>query len=779
MSFKDYNSLSNCNVKSQVKFPINSETNEGLGQYLIHLFGHKQFKDGQFRIIERVLSKKNTLGLLPTGGGKSLCFQLPASLYLGCCVVVCPIKALMRDHQEELGILGFSGRAEIIDGELNVDQKDEVLNKIRTGKCNFVFISPERFQNEEFRNSISTLSKNDLISYLIIDEVHCLSEWGHDFRVSYLALPNTLFNILKLKMPVIGLTATASFQVLTNIKNELLLNDDDVIYKMENRRDELNYSISLMEHNKTIKIKEDEDKYRTLKENINSYMSSDIMKSKYDAGLVFTMHVNGALGCCDLEKTLKTDLPELKIGIYSGQQPKFWVSEDKDDKSKAWDEYKRSIQQKYKNNDLNLMIATKSFGMGINKQNIRFSIHYGMPSSLESLYQEAGRCGRDGAKAENLVIFSDPPEVAIPNYIFDPSTPIEDIQEFRSKHRYVMSDMINQLFFLFNNKKSLEEETQKCIEIINKLKAEVTLYPSEQEKLYRLFQLGIIDDWTIIKFIGMGTDSKVTFGIKFEQISDDKIIKKMAENLLKEIKKYEKSSSEIKKHELKLEEKIKITDTDTAKYEIVKYLVAWSNDTFFHNRLQSLKTLYECCRDFKNTGPEGFKARIDTYFRVDTVSETISKNMDITHDEATKRLDSLLISDENRLIKKEKVDNIIYTVARFLESYKNNPWLDLLSSMCRLITNSFDNADGQARLYLFIKDARELNDNWNETLTGLLDFAQYLNEQEKEKLSNELCHFITLPKDKDELFLIHKYLNDNTSASKYIKDVNRRIYEMI
>ena len=152
--------------------------------------------------------------------------------------------------------------------------------------------------------------------------------------------------------------------------------------------------------------------------------------------------------------------------------------------------------------------------------------------------------------------------------------------------------------------------------------------------------------------------------------------------------------------------------------------------------------------------------------------------IDINHSEAPKELKTMLV-DKHKVIEKEKINNIIFTITRFLESYRSNPWLDLLSSMCRLITNSFDDADGRDRLYKFISDARKLNDNWNETLIGLLDFAQYLSEKEKEVLSKELCRLIPLPSNKDELFLIHDYLNDNHSASIFMKDINNRIHEMI
>ena len=215
-----------------------------------------------------------------------------------------------------LNKIGFYGRSAFINSETDKWERNNILQRVREGKIHFLIVSPERFQLKYFRETIKQLSNANLLSYIVIDEVHCLSEWGHDFRTSYLALSHTIFSVLKLKNPIISLTATASLTVLENIKTELKLNHDDVIYKMHNSRDELNFHVL-----KTNKV----SKLDTLNQ-IISHKEEEGFFSNNSAGIVFTMHVNGSLGCFPLEQNFKKNHPNIKTGIFSGKQPDYWTS---------------------------------------------------------------------------------------------------------------------------------------------------------------------------------------------------------------------------------------------------------------------------------------------------------------------------------------------------------------------------------------------------------------------------------------------------------------------
>ena len=735
----------------KINNPSSIHKKKALQKLLYQLFGYEDFKDGQLSIMSRIFQQGNTLGLLPTGGGKSLCFQLPSILQLGCTVVISPIKALMRDHVEELNKIGFEQRSAFINSETTKWERQNILERVREGKIHFLTVSPERFQIYEFRETIKQLSNDNLLSYIVIDEVHCLSEWGHDFRTSYLALSHTIFSVLELKNPIISLTATASLTVLENIKAELRLNNDDIIYKMHNSRDELNFKVIETEKdNKFNKL----DKI-VLQKKVEGKLSNDA------SGIVFTPHINWKFGCFPLEQDIKKKYPSLKTGIFCGDQPKKWTSKNNLSPNSNFEDYKNNTQKKFKDNKLALMFATKAFGMGINKSNIYLSVHYCMPSSLESLYQEAGRTGRDGKNAENIILFSDESE-PIPQNIFLQNTNLENLKKYADD---INGGDFKKQLFLSTNTPTKSKCLEDCLRILSFLERQnrntnqITTY--HEQNLYRLFQLGLIYDWTVIDF------HKNIYEVKYKALADIEIIK----NILKEIGKYQKSKSEMEKHKHNLKLIITSGTNVEKKAKLIDYLLQWNYDHFVYNRRQSLKTLYDYCKEFKAKGPEDFKQKIDSYFRLDDKAYTIGQHLELDFSKAPLFLDDFLRTNDE-LIPNEQVNDLIFTLARYLESYENNPWLDLLSSMCRLITKSFDNPDGKARLFHFISEAKKNSKNWKVTLENFLNFSKILNKDEKLLLSQSIEPYL---EDIDELIMLHKYLQDDYSAITYLNKVNNRL----
>ncbi len=752
--FADYNLSQSKNLKNIVIENLDKKR-EALNQILYQLYGYQKFKEGQFYIIENILKQVNTLGLLPTGGGKSLCFQMPSILQLGCCIVVCPIKALMKDHVDELEFFGFKGRAEFISGDKTAKERNAIYDKIRSGKVQFIFISPERMQTEDFRNVLIELDNKTLISYLAIDEVHCLSEWGHDFRPSYLALANTVSSILKLDIPIISLTATASPNVLKNIISELNIKEENVIFRMQNSRPELNYE-----------VQNTKDKSSYLLKNITEMKNLGNLSEK-QAGIVFTMHVNGDLGCFKVEQNIKKSNKDITTGIYCGDEPKNWTKKQINEK---FDNYKVRIQNQYKNNETQLMCATKSFGMGINKPNIRFSIHYGIPSSMEALYQESGRTGRDGETAKNIILFTDEKN-KIPEEIFDPKTNLEDLYLYSTSGRkHEQGDFKNQLFLATNprNNQTITKELENINVLLTKLERNnsnlVELFSEHEVNLYRLLQLGVVKDWQVKDFF------RNIYLVSYEMITDEEI----AINILKQIQKYLRSAPEVEIHKNKIEKIIK-SDSMNKREELIRYLLEWNNDNFLYMRRQSLKTLYDYTKEFKDTGAKEFKRKIENYFKVDGKARAIEQYMDKDYGDTPNHLKEILYKNDN-LIPEDQVKEIIFILARFLESYQNNPWLNLLSSMCRLITKSLDNPDGKVRLYNFITEAKKNSSNWKNTLEKLLDFAKILHDEDKLTLSKVLEPHLD---DNDELIMLHKYLQDDYSAIVYLDKFNKRLEKVI
>ncbi len=337
------------------------------------------FRDGQLSIITSALSRKDTIGLLPTGSGKSICYQLAAILQPSISFVVCPIKSLMYDQKVDLDRILFT-RTNYITSDLSSDQKMRVQMDFGQGKYFIIFISPERFQTKAFRDQLSLINVDKSFAYAVIDEVHCLSEWGHDFRTSYLNLANTIERLAP-ESKYIGLTATASVNVLKDIQNEFKIPKENVKTPPSFTRRELRFDVidDLSQKEKALI-----DLLQHLKTKWNNHAENEKEKK---CGIIFTPHVNGDKGCYYLSSRLTTAL-DMEVRYFAGSVPK--ISGRPVMPNNTFDTLKYSAQTDFKNNIYHLLTATKAFGMGVNKGNVAYTIHYGIPGSMEALYQEAG-----------------------------------------------------------------------------------------------------------------------------------------------------------------------------------------------------------------------------------------------------------------------------------------------------------------------------------------------------------------------------------------------------
>src|SRR5690606_10922169 len=231
-------------------YEVIPQAEKSLTYFLQNIFRKESFREGQLPILNRALQGKSVIGLLPTGGGKSLTYQIASLLQAGVTMVIDPIKSLMQDQYDNLVKNGIDC-CNFINSKLTREEKTIATNQVTESKVLFTFVSPERLQIEEFRLSLQDMYKNNVyFSYCVIDEVHCVSEWGHDFRTSYLSLGRNAIEHCKTKnkqtIPIFGLTATASFDVLSDIERELSINeiDTEAIVRFENtNRTELQYQI--------------------------------------------------------------------------------------------------------------------------------------------------------------------------------------------------------------------------------------------------------------------------------------------------------------------------------------------------------------------------------------------------------------------------------------------------------------------------------------------------------------------------------------------------------
>ena len=683
------------------------------------IFGFDEFRKGQFEIISSAIESHSVLGLLPTGGGKSLCFQTLGAIEFGCTIVVCPITALIRDHVLELQQFGFNQRAAFVSAETAKEQKN-IFHKLEVGSLKFLFLSPEQFQKPEVRQILARLTRNNRVSRFVIDEVHCISEWGHDFRTAYLNLAYTIEKFSP-GTPVLCLTATAAVKVIKDIQIEFKISDDDIVYSMDQSRAELSFKIQ----NTTNKLS---DLQKIL-------ASRDKNKSinKTEAMIIFSTRANDRgteLGVPAISQNVRRVLEDANIGVFTGKKPEHFdlLSELKNISKptkaiKNYNEYKAEVQKQFKANQLDGIVATKAFGMGVNKPNVRLVVHYGMPQSLETLYQEAGRAGRDKKPADCITLFT--PGSNIPEATHSADTTMESLELIQKKIMNSGGDLSLQLFFLTQNSKKVELELQECISELEFLRsfgteglvtvsedlsqrsdpqldgsdaqADELIIAKEKQKnrerlkekiIYRLKQLGFVKDWAVLDFI------KGIYEVEWA----DQDITMLAVSILKMIRKYSEAEDDIAKYS----EKIKGAALEglVAEEALIRVLLEWNYEHFVYQRRQSLKNIYDACNGFENS--DKFKQTIESYFQINKAFSELPSIINLNAKDVPLPIRSIILTNDGNLKSAGKRHQMKINLMKYLEAYSDNPGLNLLSSLLRLADDNFDDPDGMQRFKQYL-----------------------------------------------------------------------------
>ncbi|EJY44270.1 ATP-dependent DNA helicase RecQ [Enterococcus faecium 505] len=355
--------------RSKMARERSGKMNDLLKQY----FGYNEFRPGQKEIIQKVIDQENVLGIMSTGSGKSICYQLPSLLLDGLTVVVSPLISLMKDQVDAANQLGIP--ATFINSSLDGYETARRFQEIDRQQYRLLYIAPERFIMPDFIQAMNRWN----VCMIAIDEAHCISQWGHDFRPSYLQMANQLDQLAN-RPVIVALTATATIQVAADIKRLLKIPDGNHIqtgFERENLR---------------FQVVKDQKK--------EQYLVEYLKINKNQSGIIYAATRKEVDRIYHLLKKFG-----FSIGRYHGG-----LNENE----------RTAMQEAFLYDRLQLIVATNAFGMGINKSNVRFVIHYQIPGSLEAYYQEAGRAGRDGLSSEAILLFA-PQDIQVQKFFIQQS----------------------------------------------------------------------------------------------------------------------------------------------------------------------------------------------------------------------------------------------------------------------------------------------------------------------------------------------------------------------
>ncbi|MGX5629411.1 DNA helicase RecQ [Bacillus thuringiensis] len=387
-------------------------------ELLASYFGYSSFRRGQDETIKNVLDGKDTVCIMPTGGGKSICYQIPALVFEGTTLVISPLISLMKDQVDTLVQNGIS--ATYINSSISIAEANQRIQLAKQGHYKLLYVAPERLDSMEFVDQLIDMK----IPMIAIDEAHCISQWGHDFRPSYLHI-HRILDYLPEKPLVLALTATATLQVRDDICNTLEINKENTIMTTFERE---NLSFSVIKG-----------------QDRNAYLADYIRQNQKESGIIYA-------ATRKVVDQLYEDL--MKAGVSVSKYHAGMSDSDRNEQ-----------QELFLRDEVSVMVATSAFGMGIDKSNIRYVIHYQLPKNMESYYQEAGRAGRDGLDSTCILLYSSQ-DVQVQRFLIDQSTGesrfSNELEKLQNMTDYCHTEQCLQSFILQYFGEEPKEDCGRC-----------------------------------------------------------------------------------------------------------------------------------------------------------------------------------------------------------------------------------------------------------------------------------------------------------------------------
>lgn len=802
--FVPYNYLCPIEAFETEIMPQNIEISS-LKFFLKYLFDFNDFRDGQIEAIRRLLRRKDSIVLLPTGAGKSVIYQLASYIFPGMIVVISPLNSLIEDQIENLSNRYGINNVVSISSENSARevQKQVVAALMSHNSTSLLYISPERLQIPNFRNRIADLLSKNNVCAIAIDEAHCVSEWGHEFRPAYLNIgttARTLFKKNNYVPSILALTGTASDAVLSDVQRDLnITNNDALILPSTFDRSELSFDIvPCSAYQKTFKIASliKTDLPRAFGKNFKDFARR--CGEDTCSGVIFTPlaapRTPSEYDAASLSERLQGMLPELGIGSYYSSVPNGYDEE-------SWKTTVRDFAKRFKDNELNLIVATKAYGMGIDKSNIRFTIHDGIPTSIEQYYQEAGRAGRDRRDSKCILLFSNDHD-ELNKKILNPALTVKELVEcYNNEYKTSTKnsgrdDLSSALFFHIESFAGIDNECSVLMSIIDTImegnphpnsnmtqpllpKKGQTKNEAEREwirALIRLDTLGIITDYTY--------DYAGTFELTFGSFDKESIIRYYRRYV--SIYQKEKAKAEVEKLQKSTE-----SGWDFIKYA-VRVLVEYIYDTIEKSRRAALREMFLLAKDAVTLPEEQrnvfIKKRILQYLALaDREKDLLGAIRDGNNggfpnisDVITFHLSCVNETDEEA----DYADKLKGSIGRIIESNADHPGLLLLRALLEIKSGHYNESlvcnDIEAAFTFAIErysvKASVCTEMLIKTLNLLLNESTDLYSEVKERLEKRgLFEFAPIEVN----MLSSEYVGDNNRDKIMLDYLSRELKERL